>query len=788
MKETFLSHFTPSMMQPETLEKIFVQRQSLAQDLVERISESVLTPAKHHALLIGARGMGKTHLVSLIYHRIRAMQNLHDRLLIAWLREEEWGITSFLDLLLRILRVLAEENPKIAEQSELLYALSPEAAEVAATRCLKEIIGDRTLLLLVENLDDLFTGLGEAGQQSLRAFLQETACCTMLATAQRLFSGVSRRTSPFYGFFRPLHLEKLTLEEAIQLVKNIAKLQGKTDLSAFLQTPTGRARIRAVEHLAGGNHRVYTIFAQFLTRESLDDLVEPFMQMLDDLTPYYQARMNWLSPQQRKIVECLCDRRHAVTVKEIAQRCFISHPTTSSQLKDLREKGYVSAKSVGRESYYELCEPLMRLCIEVKKHRSKPIQLFVDFLRLWYLPRDLKQQLELLSTNTSLEYEYILHALKQIEEKTDDPRIESCEADFNCYWQKDEYDLALKVAEELVAIRGNGSDCRVQGFLQFLTQSFEAAIVSFDHAIQLEPDYSVNFAMKGRILLENKLFDQALACLNQAVELNPEDSIAWKIRGEILFNSKQYNLALTSFANSIELDSNDEEAWFIQGLTLTLMGHYNEAIDSLDQSLSLNPDHIGALNFKGIVLAELRRYEESLHFFKIANALDLKATESISDYAEVLISLNLWDEGIVVLGKALRTSLNQDDYYIGLDRVIPSLLCNIQSINAWQIRIVSLVELFDKYDAVAAVGEGLTQSITDLVSPIINDAIATKWLEVWQQVVGDRPEFQLPLRLLKTAVRYKQTPNDPRVLLELPIEERKLLEPLLEINQELLGS
>ncbi len=135
------------------------------------------------------------------------------------------------------------------------------------------------------------------------------------------------------------------------------------------------------------------IFSEFLTRESLDELQEPFMRMLDDLTPYYQARMQWLSPQQRKIVEFLSDCRHAVPVKDIAQRCFISHQTASSQLKDLREMGYVTSEAIGRESFYELREPLMRFCLEVKKQRGEAIRLFVDFLRLWYTRQELQQRL-----------------------------------------------------------------------------------------------------------------------------------------------------------------------------------------------------------------------------------------------------------------------------------------------------------------------------------------------------------------------------------------------------------
>jgi len=37
MKATFLSHFTPSLMAPEALEAVFVQRQNLAQRLVKLV-------------------------------------------------------------------------------------------------------------------------------------------------------------------------------------------------------------------------------------------------------------------------------------------------------------------------------------------------------------------------------------------------------------------------------------------------------------------------------------------------------------------------------------------------------------------------------------------------------------------------------------------------------------------------------------------------------------------------------------------------------------------------------
>ena len=388
-----ISTHTPNLMSHETLEAMFVQRHALAGRIVELIRASAAGGSKHHTLLIGPRGIGKTHMVSLVYHRVRAADDLREPPLIAWLREEEWGISAFRDLLMRILLTLADErgDADLRRRAEALYARDPDAVERLAGNLLRDCVAGRTLLLMVENLDDMFAGLGEEGQQRLRAYIQENPFFTILATARGLFPGI-RRAMPFYGFFRTHHLEPLTFQEAVELLGKIAKLDGDARLASLLRTPAGRVRVRPVHHLAGGNHRVYVIFSQLLTCEALDDLVDAVMEMIDKLTPYYQSRMMQLSPQQRRIVEFLCERGEGAAVKEIARRCFATSQAVSGTLRDLREMGYVRSTPVGRQSHCELREPLMRICIEVKKQRGRPVRFLVELLRLWYSREELEHR------------------------------------------------------------------------------------------------------------------------------------------------------------------------------------------------------------------------------------------------------------------------------------------------------------------------------------------------------------------------------------------------------------
>ena len=285
----FISRFSPNRTDPAVLEQIFVQRRDLLDQSVAVLRESALTDNKHHLLFVGLRGCGKTHLLALIVHRLDQQTDLADRLRIAWLNEDETSI-SFLDLLVRIYRALSDRYPQEFPREDLkkLYGQDRQQAQNSLSENLVTRIGNRTVLVLVENLDALFNQLDESDQRAWRAFVQNHPVFATAATAQSLFAGVSDREQPFFGFFDTRHLRPLTVEEATELLQRIARLHSDSSLTEFLSSPRGRARVHAIHHLSGGNHRLYIVLSDFLTQETLDALVRPLEEMVDErLTPYY---------------------------------------------------------------------------------------------------------------------------------------------------------------------------------------------------------------------------------------------------------------------------------------------------------------------------------------------------------------------------------------------------------------------------------------------------------------------------------------------------------------------
>ncbi|MEG4209686.1 tetratricopeptide repeat protein, partial [Microcoleus sp. S13_B4] len=699
MKNTFISRFTPSLMSPETLEAILVQRHPLAERLVELIRVSALTDNKHFQLLIGPRGIGKTHLVSLIYHRVAKMEDLQGKLLIAWLREEEWGIASFLDLLRGIFRAIAKEDPEVYQaqlhdEVEKLYDLSLEQAEFKAAELLKNFVGKRVLLLIVENLEDVFSGLGDFGQKQLRAYIQNYSFLTILATSQSLFDGVKLYDNPFYGFFYSHTLNEFKVDDAVDLLNHIAKLEGNSDLASFIQTPTGRDRIKVVHYLSGGSPRVYIVFSAFLmTPESLDKLVEPFMAMLDDLTPYYQDRMKYISPQQRKIVDFLCDRGGAAPVKEIAKYCFITHQTVSSQLKDLSEKGYVKKEEIGRESWYELREPLMRFCLEVKKQRNQPIRLIVDFIRVWYTREELQQRLglrmadvdfgekechfmyrqglTLIPSDDVMQREYYMGALEAKDEE--DPRLKAYFDEIEyCREQKDDVS-ALAYAEKLVASRGEAKDWSEKGRCLNRLKRYDEALKCLDKAIEKDSNYAKALAIRGDVLDNLKRYDEALASFDLAIALDDNDKLCWRNRGNVLDNLKRYEEALVSLDKAITLDANDKLAWRMRGIVLDNLKCYEEALEAYDRAIELDDNYKLAWRNRGNVLNNLKRYEEALVSYDKAIELDANYQSAWANRGNVLDNLKRYEEALLSYDRAIELDANYQSAWANRGNVLNKL-------------------------------------------------------------------------------------------------------------------
>ena len=476
MRQGFLrsSRYSPGNMDRESLEALFVGRGDEMEDVLSRVTTSIRSPEKHYILLVGPRGSGKTHFLALAYHRLMDRvdaADARDSVAVALLNEEEWGVASFIHLVVRILRALADQAPELDAEIAGIYdrfSKDPADAETFAVARLRHHTRGKTLLLLCENLVDLFDGLGEEGQKRWRAAIQEDGNWAILASTPSLFSAVTLQKNSFYGFFTIRMLKKIDLDTGIELLAKKAVHEGKTDLAEFLRTSLGRARARAVPHLAAGNHRAYVVLFDFLDKESLDGLVRPFMEMVDDLTPYYQDRMRQLAPAQRKIVEFLCREGKPTTIKNITTPCLMSHQTAAKQIGELQTAGFVSRTRSGRNTFCELSEPLMRICIEVKDNKTRHLRLFVEFLRHWLTNRELERRHAAFQHDdhsAALERVHVGEAVRCSLADRHEPFVDALHDEAERCWDAGDYSGLASIHETLVRDGGSADDYSIPDYV-----------------------------------------------------------------------------------------------------------------------------------------------------------------------------------------------------------------------------------------------------------------------------------------------------------------------------------
>jgi tetratricopeptide (TPR) repeat protein len=391
-----LQPFSPRWTDPDLLEKTLIGRRELVDKLEQLVLEGAGGPNKYQRLIIGPRGSGKTHVLKVLHERLLHHEGLKDRLLIAYLLEDELGVASFLDFAVRVVKAILtwhENNEELKTGLDELYDLPPGTRQRRAVELLLNAAGTRDVLIIMENLGITFDGtqgFGRKGQQALRDLVQQYPRFMIFASAQALFDGISEPNAPFYEFFTITHLKKLSVEEARELLAAMAGAYGTPDVTRFLDTPEGRSRVRAIYEFTGGNHRLLITFYDFLSTGSVAQISDAFLEALKPLKPYYQEQMRALSAQQQKIVQYLSMKRTPRTVKEIARGCMATSNTISSQMQSLLDKHFVERIPEGRESYYEISESLFRICYEADLDRGAPIRLFVDFLGNLYTAQELE--------------------------------------------------------------------------------------------------------------------------------------------------------------------------------------------------------------------------------------------------------------------------------------------------------------------------------------------------------------------------------------------------------------
>ena len=400
MLESTTSHigfYRSGLTSPEHRRYITVGRDHLIQDTLEALRKNAGRSTKHHAIFIGLRGMGKTHLLSRIEDEIAADAALASHYLVVRFPEESLRTLSFADFLLGMVEILASICPAEPAWQTLLQRLRSEEDDSKVIDTLVPAIRKsneehhRTLIIMLENMGEVFTRQMKNKREvaALRKFLMESHNhCLLLGTATMSFEGLTSVDEPFYDFFDIQHLDHLSEDDSTALVRRTLEWEKREDLLA--QWDTLYPRLIALYRMTGGSPRLTVMLASLIARDSVIEVRDQFRKLLDHITPFYQDRLNGLAPQERALLETMATMRDMdKTPASIAARLRKKVTHTSTLLKRLTELRLLRSSTHPKDKrvrLYDISEGFFDLWLYMNVSRGARDRLpfLLDFFASFY--------------------------------------------------------------------------------------------------------------------------------------------------------------------------------------------------------------------------------------------------------------------------------------------------------------------------------------------------------------------------------------------------------------------
>jgi tetratricopeptide (TPR) repeat protein len=486
--------YNPREASPEVLEAMLVGRQPIVDEILADLARQTGAATRQHWLIRGPRGIGKTHLIGIVYHRVKREPGLQTYLPV-WLGEAEaYSVYSAAVLLLQIAQQLVVElhqskdaaHVELSTQiAELEHAGDDPALFEELVHLLREEARRRgkILLVLMENLDAALGGLpgrrGAGQVQRLRSLLSEDRELLFLSTTPtRYLPALADPRQPLYGQLKERTLEPLAEQEVGQLLARLAQVTGEKTLAGFEGSePEFSVRRRVLHRLTGGNPRAVVMAFSVLTGDpGVQAIVDEMSALIDAQTAYFESRLSQLAARERSIVAAMALAPENLTLQEIAQRSRLPLRSLSVQLKRLGEQGYVLpvAGEGGKGTIYELSDGLFRLWYQFRKG-SKILGPIVHFLALWHPLDELERSLtELRSAGEVgplLQRDLIRLTQRQIEAALELARSEAgrrlrqdlwqeCSRTFSALTKEEYLEPTIESIEKLKAYLGHGANLR----------------------------------------------------------------------------------------------------------------------------------------------------------------------------------------------------------------------------------------------------------------------------------------------------------------------------------------
>jgi tetratricopeptide (TPR) repeat protein len=230
----------------------------------------------------------------------------------------------------------------------------------------------------------------------LRRHLQARHGPIVIGAATQPLQKSADRDAAFYEFVQPIYLEPLDERESEACMRALAQRRGDGGKPVIEVLDKQPERLKTLHTLTGGNPRVLTLIYRLLEAGQSDAAMADLEILLDQVTPYYKARVEeYQTPQQRAVIDAIALNWDPITTGDLARVTKVVTTTLSPLLIRLRKDGLIeNVETSGSYAGHQFVERFFNIWYLMRhgtRRAKQKMRWLVAFLTSFYSPRELAE-------------------------------------------------------------------------------------------------------------------------------------------------------------------------------------------------------------------------------------------------------------------------------------------------------------------------------------------------------------------------------------------------------------
>lgn len=161
----------------------------------------------------------------------------------------------------------------------------------------------------------------------------------------------------------------------------------------------------------------------------------------------------------------------------------------------------------------------------------------------------------------------------------------------------------------------------IRGIVKSALGLHQDAIVAFEIALRLQPEYPEAYAGRGKAKAGLGHHSDAITDYDTAIELKPDFSNAYAYRGLAKVELGQYTEAIKDYDTAIQFEPDNGKIYVDRARAKEKTERYVEAIADYDAAILLEPDNAEIYLSRGLVNVKLEQYAEAIKDYDAAMRL-----------------------------------------------------------------------------------------------------------------------------------------------------------------------